>query len=206
MVGAMARRTDRGEETRSRILAAAAAAFAERGYAGTSMNELVRATGLTKGAFYFHFDSKEDLALEVFRWKHEEWQAMVAEAIEEGARALDQLVAVMGAVTECVEADPSARSLGRLAGELSGDPRLASVLDVQFRSWVEFSTDLLRRAQEEGDVRPDLDPREVSEVVVAGFIGLEHVSGTRGAGDLRRWSEALTGLVLDAIRAKEQVT
>ncbi|HEX6261485.1 MAG TPA: ScbR family autoregulator-binding transcription factor [Actinomycetota bacterium] len=202
----MARRTDRGEETRSRILAAAAAAFAERGYAGTSMNELVRATGLTKGAFYFHFDSKEDLALEVFRWKHEEWQAMVAEAIEEGARALDQLVAVMGAVTECVEADPSARSLGRLAGELSGDPRLASVLDVQFRSWVEFSTDLLRRAQEEGDVRPDLDPREVSEVVVAGFIGLEHVSGTRGAGDLRRWSEALTGLVLDAIRAKEQVT
>ncbi|HEX6207830.1 MAG TPA: TetR/AcrR family transcriptional regulator [Actinomycetota bacterium] len=199
-------RTDRGEETRRRILTEAAAAFAERGYAGTSMNELVRAPGLTKGAFYFHFDSQEDLALEVFRWKHEEWQAMVAEAIEEGARAVDQLVAVMGAVTDCVDADPSARSLGRLAGELSGDPRLASVLDVQFKSWVEFSTELLRRGQEEGDVRHDLDPREVSEVVVAGFIGLEHVSGTRGAGDLRRWSEALTGLVLDAIRAEEQGT
>lgn len=200
----MRAQTDRGEETRRRILLTAAEAFADRGYAGTSMNELVRAAGLTKGAFYFHFDSKEHLALEVFRWKHEQWQRKVAEVLEGEAPAIDQVVAVMRTVTELVEADPASRSLSRLADELSSDPQLASVLDVQFGAWVEFSTALLRRAQDEGDVRTDLDPREISEVVVAGFIGLEHVSSTRGGNDLRRWSETFTLLLLDAIGTEER--
>lgn len=168
------------------------------------MNELVRATRLTKGAFYFHFDSKEDLALEVFRWKQEAWQGKVAGILEEEGRAVDQMVAVMRTVTELIQADPSARCVSRLADELSGDPRLASVLNVQFEAWVEFSTELLRRGQTEGDVRRDLDPREVSEVAVAGFIGLEHVSGTRRVGDLPRWSERFTRLLLDAIGVKER--
>lgn len=195
----MTPQTDRGEETRRRILADAAAAFAERGYVGTSMNDLVRSTGLTKGAFYFHFASKEDLALAVFRWKHEEWQSRVAEVLDEKARAIDQMVDVMHVVTVLVEADPSARCLNRLADDLSGDPQLASVIDVQFEAWVGFCAELLRRAQEEGDVRADLDPREVSEVVVAAFIGLEHVSATRSTRDLGRWSESFTRLLLDAI-------
>jgi len=55
--------TDRGGETRRRILDVAAEAFAERGYAGTSLSEVLKASGVTKGGFYFHFPSKEALAL-----------------------------------------------------------------------------------------------------------------------------------------------
>jgi len=196
--------TDRGEETRRRILAEAADAFADRGYGSTSLNDLVRSTGLTKGAFYFHFASKEELALEVFRSKHEEWHGKVLAALEEEDRAIDQLVAVMRTVTELIEADPSARCVGRLADELSREPQLASIVSGQFEAWVELSTELLRRAQKEGDVRADLDPAEVSEVAVAGFIGLEHVSGTRGLGDLPRWTARFTELLLDAIGARQR--
>jgi len=196
--------TDRGEETRRRILAEAADAFADRGYGSTSLNDLVRSTGLTKGAFYFHFASKEELALEVFRSKHEEWHGKVLAVLEEEDRAIDQLVAVMRTVTELIEADPSARCVGRLADELSREPQLASIVSGQFEAWVELSTELLRRAQKEGDVRADLDPAEVSEVAVAGFIGLEHVSGTRGLGDLPRWTARFTELLLDAIGARQR--
>lgn len=200
----MTPQTDRGEETRRRILAEAAEAFAHRGYGSTSLNDLVRSTGLTKGAFYFHFASKEELALEVFRSKHDEWHEEVLAAIEREGRAIDKVVGVMRRVTELIEADPSARCVGRLADELSGDPRLASIVGGQFQAWVELSTELLQRAQEEGDVRADLDPAEVSEVAVAGFIGLEHVSGTRGVGDLPRWAQRFTEILLDAIGTKQR--
>ena len=47
--------------------------FAERGYLGTSLNELIKETGLAKGGFYFHFASKEALALACLQDRQEQW-------------------------------------------------------------------------------------------------------------------------------------
>jgi len=59
----------RGEETRKRLLDAAQEAFALYGYDGTSVAEICRRTGVTKGAFYHHFPSKQDVFLELLeRW------------------------------------------------------------------------------------------------------------------------------------------
>jgi len=49
----------KGEETRERIVAEAAALFNQRGYEGGSMSELMKATGLEKGGIYRHFSSQE---------------------------------------------------------------------------------------------------------------------------------------------------
>lgn len=196
----MTPQTDRGEGTRRRILAVAADAFAERGYARTSLSELVAASGLTKGAFYFHFDSKEDLALEVFRSKHEEWGGKVLAEMGGHGRAIDRLVSIMRTVTGMIERDPSSRCVGRLADELCADPELASVVNRQFDTWVDLSADLVRRGQEEGDIRPDLYPRAVSRVIVAAFIGLERISGTRDDFALGEESERFIELMLAAIR------
>ncbi len=54
--------TARGEATKERILAAAEQLVFDRGYAGTSLDEIIEKVGLTKGAFFYHFKSKEDLA------------------------------------------------------------------------------------------------------------------------------------------------
>jgi TetR/AcrR family transcriptional regulator, transcriptional repressor for nem operon len=55
--------TDRGTETRRRILEVAAEAFSDRGYAGTSLSDVLKASGVTKGGFYFHFPSKSLVSL-----------------------------------------------------------------------------------------------------------------------------------------------
>ena len=52
----------RGDATKERILAAAEELVFERGYAGTSLDEIIEKVGLTKGAFFYHFKSKADLA------------------------------------------------------------------------------------------------------------------------------------------------
>ena len=50
------------EQTRQRIVAEAAPVFNQRGYAGSSLADLMKATGLEKGGIYRHFSSKEELA------------------------------------------------------------------------------------------------------------------------------------------------
>ncbi|MEM1064583.1 MAG: TetR/AcrR family transcriptional regulator [Pseudomonadota bacterium] len=56
-----------GQGTRARILAAAAPVFLAEGYHGAAVDKLMAAAGLTRGAFYAHFDSKEALFAEVIR-------------------------------------------------------------------------------------------------------------------------------------------
>ena len=56
----------KGEQTRRRIVEAAAPVFNKRGYEGASLSELMAATGLKKGGIYRHFASKEELAAEAF--------------------------------------------------------------------------------------------------------------------------------------------
>ncbi|MEV7972778.1 helix-turn-helix domain-containing protein [Cellulomonas sp. NPDC089187] len=55
------RRAERVEQTRAELLAAAASAFAERGYEGASVGEIAAQAGYTKGAVYAHFGSKEEM-------------------------------------------------------------------------------------------------------------------------------------------------
>ena len=53
---------ERAVRTRRAVLEAAAAVFAERGYAAATIGEILSRAGVTKGALYFHFDSKAALA------------------------------------------------------------------------------------------------------------------------------------------------
>src|SRR5689334_7664319 len=64
----MARKlTPRGRERRRQLMEFAATRFAENGYHGTSVAEIVRGLGVGKGVFYWYFPTKEDLFIEILR-------------------------------------------------------------------------------------------------------------------------------------------
>jgi AcrR family transcriptional regulator len=194
--------TERGGETRRRILEVAAEAFAEHGYAGTSLSDVLKASGLTKGGFYFHFPSKEALALATLRHKQEQWAAAVMAAVLRHARAVDQLDAMVDALCDLHEQDPTCRCIGRLCTELvDTHPELRPQLAPQITGWVDLVASLVRRGQDEGDFRPELEPAVVAEVAVQSFIGIETVSElVTGRADLRRRAQDFRTLFLDAIR------
>ena len=58
----MARQQERARRTRAAIIRSAAVEFGKSGYAAASLNRILEGSRATKGAMYFHFDSKEDLA------------------------------------------------------------------------------------------------------------------------------------------------
>jgi AcrR family transcriptional regulator len=197
--------TGRGEGTRRCIIDEAAIAFARSGYAGTSLNDVIAATGLTKGAFYFHFPSKEALALEVFRSKQEEWVAKAMEAARRKQRALDQLKEMLRATCDVHETDPAARAVARLCWELGEQPDLAPKMKPFLTNWFDLLEGILRRAQDEGDVRTDVNARAVAEVCVAAFIGISDVSHLlSGNLDLRQRAEQLMDLILPTISTEKR--
>ncbi|HEU4899515.1 MAG TPA: ScbR family autoregulator-binding transcription factor [Actinomycetota bacterium] len=194
--------TDRGTETRRRILEVAAEAFAERGYAGTSLNDVLKASGVTKGGFYFHFPSKEALALATLRQKQEKWTGVVMAAVLRHPRAVDQLHAMVEALCDLHEQDRSCRAISRLSAEL-GDahPELRPQLGTQLTAWMDMVAAVVRRGQDEGDIRPEVDPAVAAEVAVGAFIGLETVSEVlTGRADLRRRARDFRDLWFAAIR------
>jgi len=88
----MSRRlTPRGEQRRGELLAFATERFATNGYHPTSVAELVDGLGVGKGVFYWYFESKEDLFLEILRTGERELRRVQVEAMGDEADPLRRM-------------------------------------------------------------------------------------------------------------------
>jgi AcrR family transcriptional regulator len=171
--------TDKGTETRRHIIDVAARAFAEHGYAGTSLNDVIRATGLTKGGFYFHFESKSELAIAVLDQVRSDWRDSVLEAASSEARAVDRIALVMRALVGHKASHPGSRAVDRLCREL-GETDAAVRGYVQFDEWYAMAEQLLEQARFEGDLDPAVDIPSAARYLVVAFVGGEHVADLTG--------------------------
>lgn len=90
------RMTAKAEATRERLLKAAKTLVMSKGFAGTSIDDVLKATDLTKGAFFHHFKSKADLADQLMRWyagnDMKMFRTLLAEAEATHDDPLDQLL------------------------------------------------------------------------------------------------------------------
>ena len=168
--------TPKGHATRSFILQSAAEVFAERGYGDTTLSELIARSGLTKGAFYFHFASKEQLALAVLEEKQRQWREFVQEQVLARPRAIDQLLALGPAMIRLHREDPGAYSAQRLTRDLARVPELADRVRAQTRDWIELVAGIVSRAQRDGDLAVKPDATALATVLVAATDGLKDLS------------------------------
>jgi TetR/AcrR family transcriptional repressor of nem operon len=168
--------TAKGEATRAHLLRTAARIFAERGYAATTQSDLIAASGLTKGAFYFYFRSKAELALAVLREQKGRWLTEVGERVSAERTASQQLRTLVPAMLDLIAREPAAWSVTKLTRELSADPELSGEVSKIPAEWVAFIADVIRRGQADGDLRAGLEPELVASVLVGGFDGLKDLT------------------------------
>src|SRR4051794_4945917 len=83
----------RADETYLRVLQSSAGLFAERGFLGTTMTDLLDRAGLTKNAFYSYFPSKEALAVAIVEHTTNQWPPMIASFEAMRAPAVDTVIA-----------------------------------------------------------------------------------------------------------------
>jgi AcrR family transcriptional regulator len=168
--------TAKGEATRAFLLKTAGRVFAERGYVGTTMAELIQASGLTKGAFYFYFRSKADLAMAVMTDQKARWLDRIGARLVDQPRAADQLNALIPAMLDLIATESGAWSVTRLTKELATEPALAGRVGQPMAEWVGMVAEIVRRGQAEGDLRTDLDADDIAVLLVAAFDGLKTAS------------------------------
>ncbi|MGH3669809.1 MAG: ScbR family autoregulator-binding transcription factor [Pseudonocardiaceae bacterium] len=162
----------RAQITRQALLVAAATRFAEVGYHGTSLSEVIAASKVTKGALYFHFISKQALADAVVAEMVAGWKVMVAEI---GTRGLDPLWALLAQSDEAVARvinDPIARG----GIQLLADPGvLCAEATAHYVYGVAATTEQLKAAAAAGLLRPGLDPDRLAQVVVSMITGVKPI-------------------------------
>jgi TetR/AcrR family transcriptional repressor of nem operon len=186
--GAEARTADTPAESRRRTARAAAQAtraslinaayhdMRRSGYQGAGIGDILTRTGLTKGAFYHHFDSKRDLGLAVLddcaaadlaRW----WTDPLAETD-------DPLGAILGCVrARLADGGETGLSEGSPFATLTADmapldDAFRARLDGLYRAWRKAVARALRRGQQSGSVRTDVDADAVAALIVAAIEGL----------------------------------
>lgn len=158
---------DRAVRTRLKILTAAAQVFEERGYQAATINEILTVAGVTKGALYFHFPSKEHLADGVLS---EQDQSL---PIPDRACKVQQLVDTVVLHAYRLQSDAMVRAGVRLSLD-----QQAQGLDRSgpFLRWGEIGTELLEKAQAQGELLPHVTPAETADVLVGSFAGIQAMS------------------------------
>ncbi|MCE3296069.1 MAG: transcriptional regulator [Crocinitomicaceae bacterium] len=86
----------KAERTKQFIIEKTAPVFNEKGYAGTSMNDLVEATGLTKGSIYGNFENKDEVALAAFDHNFGQVVTYIRSRMETCSNAIDRLLVYPG--------------------------------------------------------------------------------------------------------------
>jgi TetR/AcrR family transcriptional regulator, transcriptional repressor for nem operon len=169
-------RSTKGAATRDQILNAAARLIHVQGYQSTSLDDVLRESGVGKGNFYYYFKSKEDLGYAIIdRITQGFVERSLGPAFADASA--DPVEQIHGFLDRVLEAQRQRKCvggcvMGNLAAELSDvhegfRQRLAGIFDV----WRTHLAEAVTRGQARGRLRADMDASRVAQFLVAGLEG-----------------------------------
>ncbi|MER6409238.1 ScbR family autoregulator-binding transcription factor [Streptomyces viridosporus] len=164
-------RQERAVRTRQSILVAAASLFDEVGYEAATISEILKRSGVTKGALYFHFASKEELAQEVLASQRSAVpqvppQDLALQEATDEALLLSHLLGMR---------EPFLRGSIRLTVD-QGSPKDGLDRRVPMQTWMDHSVELFERAKAGGELLPHVDVTTAAKLFIGSFTGVQTLS------------------------------
>lgn len=178
------------EETRERILKKSGVLFNTKGYKATSISDITGSTGLTKGAVYRHFSSKEELEKEALYYLSSIMFDKVRTLIKEQENAVDKLKALCRYFESYIDTAPLKGGCPLLNAAIEADdshPSLRKgaikILDILHNSFVQILENGIRYKQ----IKPEIDKDYYATVFIASLEGAIMMSKLRGNNrDIKR--------------------
>jgi AcrR family transcriptional regulator len=204
--GVVAARGGRGRParyTREGLLELVVGVFNERGYEGASMEDLAKASGLTKSTFYHHVSGKEELLRMAVDRALDALSAALDETVTSGGRPVDVLENAIRRTTEVLLAElPYVTLLLRVRGNTDIERDALArrrAIDGRLASLVEAAVDA-------GEIRNDIDPRLVSRLLfgMVNSITEWYRPGTRNSSK-RRTVDAVVSMALEGLKAQQPI-
>ncbi|MEB3356183.1 MAG: TetR/AcrR family transcriptional regulator [Synechococcales bacterium] len=164
----------KAEETKLKIIQQAANLFNQQGYAGSSMSDIMKATGLKKGGIYNHFVSKDELAIAAFDFAVEQVSQRYVRALKGKRGAIASLKAIVH--TFCTAADelPLKGGCPLLNTAVESDdahPALRERTQQAMYRWRHLVHQVVQRGVDGSEIQPAVNPDEVATVLIAVMEG-----------------------------------
>jgi AcrR family transcriptional regulator len=196
------------ERTRERLLQAGFQEVHRSGFQSASIDTILAATNVTKGALYYHFESKEDLGHAIVeeviaKLPRDRWLLPLQRSKDKDP--IDALISIVRAIPARPEDVKGGCPLVNLAQEMSQlDEQFRKQLETIFHAWQEGIATALRRGQSQGTVRRDLVPAETAGFLIALVEGYQVLA--KNAQDPKVWNGGIRNIVgwLSSLRAPRQ--
>lgn len=193
----------RGEETRARILSAAEECFAQHGYEAAGVAEICERAGVSKGAFYHHFASKQDLFMALLGNWLDGLDAGLRAVRSETATVPDALREMAGMVGFVLSsAGERLPMFLEFWTQAARDPAVWAATIAPYRRYRAFFAELVQAGVAEGSLRP-VDAEVVAQVIVSLAVGtiLQGLLDRDGTD----WNRSLRqgiAFILDSVKAR----
>jgi AcrR family transcriptional regulator len=182
------------------LLAVAVTVFNERGYDGTSMEDLARRLGISKSSIYYHVESKEELLALALDRALNGLFAVADEVKASGGPAIQRLERlVRGSVAVLADRLPYVTLLLRARGNTRTERRAL----VRRREFDQIVADLVAEAEKDGDIRPDVDPA-ITARLLFGLVNslVEWYRPGRRATSASELADAVCAVAFDGLRIR----
>ncbi len=160
----------RAKRTREQLLAAARRVFAKEGYERATVDDVARAAGCSKGAYYFHFASKEEALVALVN----EWTRSQTQRLQKEAKSSRSPQAALLALLEALFAVDGGERWLLLEFWAQGrrNPKVGKRMSGCYRAWRKLLTSAFRRAQLAGAFPSGTSAEAASEAVLVLHQGL----------------------------------
>lgn len=202
------RLTRKSDETRQRILDAAASTLANRGYAGTSIKAIADAVEMQDASLYYHFESKDALVLEVLRVGVVLSEAAVNHAVNALGDDPDPIAALRAAIIAHASAVlgmgdypcANVRNFGQLPPE---------IVEAQMSHQQRYGNvwrNLVQNAMATGRIRKDLDASAVRLLILGALNWAPEWYSLQGALSPQGVGELMAAMIIDGLTAPAAAT
>ncbi|MBE7383987.1 MAG: TetR/AcrR family transcriptional regulator [Leptolyngbya sp. SIO1E4] len=173
----------KAQDTKARIIEQAATLFNQRGYAGASLSDLMRVTGLQKGGIYNHFRSKDDLALEAFDFAVGRIQQAFIGALKGKRHASDRLIALLSVYEGMASDSPIQGGCPILNTAVESDdthPALRARAQRAMDEWRNLIRRIINQGIMRGELRSTVDAETTTTILIATIEGAVMLSKLYG--------------------------
>lgn len=175
--------------TKAFIIEKTAPVFNTKGYAGTSINDLSEATGLTKGSIYGNFTSKDDVALAAFDYNLQKVQNVVKTEMSKCTTVLDQLLVYVNVYDNFEKFPFPLGGCPILNTSTEADdthPELRKRANAAILSWKNALVGLIEKGVKAKELRPQVDAEQSAVAIIALIEGGIMVAKVTGKSSFRK--------------------
>lgn len=158
------------EDAKQRIIQAAMEAIAERGYAQTTIEDVAKKLGVSKGAVYWYFSSKEDLLQEVFATILAEIQRVAYDGYN---RPFEEVLTLIFERYSLSDEKRRALFYEMFALASRNTPRVGHVVLEYVNGMVSLAEEGIKRGQQKGTITTETDARTLALLIVALYSGIQ---------------------------------